>query len=376
MSLVCTCHVGLESVLEKELQSAGITEMEISHGAITIPWTSMRQVYELNFSLRSASRVLLPLFSFDCRSREDLYFACEAFDWRTYFPKNETFAIDAHVRNRAFTNTFYAAQVAKDAVCDRLRKETGRRPSIDTYNPKVQLNLYIGPKEGVVAFDTSGRPLHERGYRQEGAVAPLRENLAAALLMLARYSSEDIFVDPCAGVGTFLIEAALMASNTPPQFLRSDFGFMRHPEFEKPVWEEVKKRALEGRCGLKKDHFFGIEKSKATAAIALHTFRRAGFEKFITFLVGDFRTTELPIAPNLVIANPPYGRRLDEVTALIPLYRALGEFMKAATRKPARGYVLAPFGELDKHLGLHSSHRYEVNNGGIECRFCEFELYE
>jgi putative N6-adenine-specific DNA methylase len=375
MSLVCTCHSGLEPVLEKELMAFGVEEMTTSHGAITIPYTDMKQIYELNFMLRSATRILLPLFDFPCRSKEDLYKAVEAFDWSIYFPKNETFAIDAHVHNKAFTNSFYAAQVAKDAICDRLRRETGTRPSIDTYNPKVQLNLYMDSRGGVMAFDTSGRALHERGYRQEGAVAPLRENLAAALLLLANYSPDVTLLDPCAGVGTFLIEAALIATNTPPQFMRPDFGFMRHPEFQKKEWEALRASRLAGRRPMERDHIFGIEKERKTFIALERTIARAGFRNEIVAICDDFRRASLPKKPNFVIANPPYGRRLEDAAALIPLYRALGEFMKQATQKPARGFVLAPFGDLAKNIGLRSTRRTEVNNGGIECRFMEFELY-
>src|SRR5262249_15308890 len=148
----------------------------------------------------------------------------------------------ANVNHRRLHNSLFAAQVAKDAICDRMRKETGGRPSVQIQHPDVQLNLFIQQQYGLISLDTSKEPLHKRGYRLEAVEAPLQETLAAAILRLARYSKELIFLDPCCGSGTFLIEAALIATQTPPGYLRKEWGFMRHPEYDSSEWLKVRNK--------------------------------------------------------------------------------------------------------------------------------------
>ena len=173
-----------------------------------------------------------------------------------FFKEGATFAIDANVNNRELRNSLFAAQVVKDAICDQMRQRTGRRPSVQVQNPDVQINLFIQQQNGVISFDTSGEPLHKRGYRQESVEAPIQESLAAAILRLARYTKDQILLDPCCGSGTFLIEAALMATNTPPGYLRKYWGFMRHPGYDNAAWLKVRNQIDEKRIPLDPGHIW------------------------------------------------------------------------------------------------------------------------
>lgn len=374
-NLFISCLPGLEEVLGGELEALGYRFTTGRAGVFT-PYEGMDQVYRLNLHLRTASRVLLPLISFRCRDKIDLYKGALSFDWKPWFKGLPTFAIDPFVMSKTLTNSFYAAQVVKDAICDQLREAFGARPSIDSSNPEVGLHLYIFGNQATISFDTSNPPLHQRGYRVEGGIAPLRENLAASLLLLSGYSAEDTLIDPCCGAGTFLIEAAMIASRTPPGINRPFFGFFRHPEFSKEKWQAVKDEAVKNIIPLEQGKFFGIEKSPKAFAILKQTIHKAKFDRWITAANGDFCTQSLPFEPSFVIANPPYGVRLQEIEDLKPLYGHLGDFLKCKTKKPAKGAIFTGSNDLAKCVGLKTSRRHVLSNGGIECRLLTYELYE
>jgi len=370
-----TCITGLEEVLEKEVEALGYKVVRHNSGGVYVDAKSFHDVYRLNYCLRTASRILWPLASFRCYDRESLYEEARKIDWSPFFRPLATFCIDSHVFHRGFSNSLYAAQVVKDAICDQLREKKGTRPSVNTENPTVRFNLFIDEKTATISFDTSGRPLHERGYRKATGDAPIRENLAAALLMLAEYKGEEVFCDPCAGSGTFLIEAAMIATRTPPQFSRHVFGFMLHPDFSDAEWQAMRKEAMKERLPLKKGMIFGIEKNPKTYTFMKQALLTAGYSEKITVIADEFQEAELPAAPNFVITNPPYGERMKDVEDLSVLYRELGDFLKRKTAKPARGFVLSGNAELSKQIGLRSKQKHVVNNGGLDCRLLEYDLF-
>lgn len=372
--LFISCLPGLEEVLGQEVESLGYPFSK-GRAGVFVPYEGMKQIYRLNLHLRTASRVLLPLASFRCYDKNDLYQGALDINWKPWFKNLPTFAIDAFVMHKLLTNSLFAAQVVKDAICDQLKGSVGARPSVDTTHPELGLHLYIIDNTATISFDTSNPPLHQRGYRIEGGTAPLRENLAAGLLMLAGYSAEDALVDPCCGSGTFLIEAALIASKTAPGINRTSFGFFRHPEFSKEEWEAVKGEASKNRVALEPGKFFGIEESPKTFAILKQAIHQSKMDRWISVSQGDFRHMSLPFEPNFVIANPPYGVRLSEMESLAPLYGDLGDFLKRKTKKPAKGAIFTGSLELAKCVGLRTSKRFILSNGGIECRLLTYDLY-
>lgn len=377
MKLFVCCVPSLEPVLENELLKLNFSNLEVGFGGVHVEITDFSQVYLLNLMLRSASRILLPIQTFKCLNKEDLYNGALEIDWLYFFdkPKMPTFAIDFNVQSKAFTNTLFAAQVLKDAICDKIRQKTGARPSVDTEEPEVRINLFIHNNQATVSFDTSGKPLNERGYRRDTGKAPLRESLAAALLLLSNFSKDDVLIDPCAGSGTFLIEAALIATNRPATCLRHNFGFMNHPLFEKEKWQKVRAECMKNTVAIQSGKIIGIEQNPRTFQALEKAVMTAGFEHKITLIKGDFRNVELKTLPNFVITNPPYGKRLQDEDDLAPLYKDLGDFMKKKTQKPARGFILSGNPELSKKIGLKANKRHVVNNGGIDCRLLEFDLY-
>lgn len=372
--LFISCLPGLEEVLGQEVQTLGYT-FKKGRAGVFVPFQDMNQIYRLNLHLRTASRVLLPLAHYKCRNKADLYKGSLAVNWLPFFKDMPTFAIDSFVMHKDLTNSLFAAQVVKDGICDQLKGQTGSRPSVDTSNPELGLHVYIVDDMATISFDTSNPPLHQRGYRVEGGVAPLRENLAASLLMLAGYTAEDTIVDPCCGSGTFLIEAAMIASKTAPGINRSSFGFFRHPDFSQEAWEKVRQEAIKQTVRLEPGKFFGIEESVKAYSILKRAIHQSKFDRWIAVSNGDFRTMELPFEPTFVIANPPYGVRLSEVEELADLYADLGDFLKQKTKKPAKGAIFTGSLDLAKCVGLKTTKRYVLSNGGIDCRLLTFDLY-
>lgn len=375
LTLFVSCASHLEPLLKEELIQLGYPDVNETYRGVFVNNVSFEAIYEINYCSRLASRVLLPMKKFICRNREDLYHNVYNLRWKSYFKRAKTFAIDATADQRIFRSSLFAAQIVKDAVCDQMREETGQRPNVSPYEPDVQLNLFMQGEKAILSFDTSGSALHKREYRQETGEAPLQESLAAALLKIAKYQGDEILFDPCCGSGTILIEAALMASNTPPQFFRKKFGFMHMPEFSEQDWLKVKNQKNSERKALLPGKFFGTEINKNSFRICQANLRAVNLHRDVQIFHTDFRDVELPVQPNFVICNPPYGNRLNQDPSLAGLYRALGDLMKQKTAKPARGFVFTGNLDLAKEVGLAPKQRHVLLNGGIESRLLEFDLY-
>lgn len=373
--LFVTCSQGIEPLLIQELAELGFTDVRESYRGVYVYDKSFNAIFRINYGSRLGGRVLLPIEAFRCFDQKALYKGGRAVDWSLYLPPGKTFAIDANVKHRQLRNSLYAAQVLKDAICDQLKELRGGRPSVNVKNPDVQINLFIHDDQAFISIDTSGVPLHKRGYRQDAGEAPLQESLAAALLKIARYEAQDILFDPCCGSGTLLIEAALIASRTAPGYLRQKWGFMLLPGFSFDEWLKVKTEVDSLRQPIPKNHLFGIDINKNVVRICQGNLRAAGVLKDVLVKQADFREFKPEILPTLIVTNPPHGKRLDSIDALIPLYRSLGDFMKHNVEKPARGFVFTANTPLVKEIGLSAQRRHVLSNSGVDSRYLEFDLY-
>lgn len=373
--LFVSCAPALEPLLIEELKELGLSSLSIGYRGVFVNEWDWSTIYILNYASRLASRVLLPLARFKCFDRRSLYHHAAEIRWSDYFQEDTTFAIDANVQHRELRNSLFAAQVVKDAICDHMRQRTGKRPTVQVQNPDLQIHLFIQQQTAIISFDTSGDPLHKRGYRQESVEAPIQETLAAAILRLAHYTPEKVFLDPCCGSGTLLIEAALMATQTPPGYLRKRWGFMRHPQFDNANWLKVRNQLDSRRIALSSKHVFGIDRSQSAIRACKINLKAAGFSQQIEVQQHDFREYTPSILPDFIVTNPPHGRRLEEEEQLKPLYRSLGDFMKKKTLKPACGYLFTSNLELAKEVGLSAKRRYVLSNGGVDSRLIEFEIY-
>lgn len=374
-SLFVTCSKDLEPLLVEELQEFNIGKITKGFRGAYVDNCSHEAIYRINYCSRLASRVLLPLKQFRCRDARSLYQAAHSIDWKQYLHNNKSFAIDANVQHRNLRNSLFAAQVVKDAICDQFRERTGNRPSVDVKNPDIQLNLFIQQDHATLSFDTSGIPLHKRGYRQESVEAPLRESLAAALLRLAQYRGSEVFCDPCCGSGTLLIEAALIATQTPPGFFRKKWGFMNLSRFSSDLWLKIKNEEDSKKIPLQKGRIFGLDINKNAIHVCKVNLRAVGFHHDIEVAQEDFRLFIPKIKPNFVMTNPPHGLRLGEVEPLRSLYRELGNFCKNNIEKPGRAFIFTGSLELSKEVGLAAKNRHVVDNAGIDSRLLEYDIF-
>jgi putative N6-adenine-specific DNA methylase len=373
--LFVTCGQGLEPLLVDELTQMGFERITAGFRGVYVADTSLEAIYQINYCSRIASRVLLPLHRFRCHDRQMLYRGAETINWLQYIPAGKTFAIDANVSHRELRNSLFAAQVVKDAICDHFRDHSRERPNVNPHSPDIQLNLFIYHDMATLSFDTSGDSLHKRGYRQDSVEAPIRENLAAALLRLAQFRGDEILYDPCCGSGTFLVEAALIASQTAPGFLRRQWGFMSLPNFSQERWLQVKCAVDAKRIALPAHHIFGTDLNKNAVHVSKVNLRAAGFHLSVEVSQRDFREYIPTLTPNFMICNPPHGYRLEETASLKPLYRSLGDWMKQRMAKPSRAFLFTGNLELAKEVGLAATQRHVVDNGGVDSRLLELEIY-
>jgi putative N6-adenine-specific DNA methylase len=370
-----TCVPGLEQVLADEVVALGY-EPVMGKGCVTVHVTSLRDAMFFNLHLRTASRVLWHLFDIKNPTKQRIYEAVFRANWTSFFKNLPTFSIDVpFAAHPDFTNTLYVAQLVKDAICDNLRDACGERPSVDTKDPGILLSVVVDQDKAQVSFDTSGQPLFKRGYRPEGGEAPLKETLAAALLMLAGYKEECFLFDPCCGTGTFLIEAALMATHTAPGLLRDKYGFFLHPQFDFDEWDGLRKEASRMVLPMK-GLISGCEKDAKTYRLLHRAIAKSGFMGAIDTQCTDFQRAVLSKAPTFVITNPPFGIRLSDDPRLMRLYEDLGQLLKQKTHKPATGAVLLSSPIYAKAIGLRSSKKIPVSHGGLECFLYVYDLYD
>jgi len=380
-----TCPRNTEGLLLDELRSLKAVDVREARGGVYFDGT-VEPAYRVCLWSRVASRVLQRLCAVSIESADDLYEAVRSLPWEDHLAPTGTLAVDVTSAVRrgplAQVNTHFLEQRVKDGVVDRFRLRTGARPSVDLIRPDLRVNIHLGVGETVVSLDLSGDALHRRGYRLEGGEAPLKENLAAAILLragwpaLARQGAP--LLDPMCGSGTLLVEGALMAADIAPGLGREHFGFQHRPTFEAAVWQglldEAKERRTDGLLRL--PPLFGLDVQRRAVNTGRANARRAGLAGRIVFEQRELSSLRAPrgtARAGLVVTNPPYGKRLGELSELVPLYETLGERLKAGFS----GWEAAVFTgnpELTSHLGLRA-HRVNVfYNGPIECKLLQFRV--
>ena len=359
--LFVTCPHGFESLLEDELLSLGIPKVFPKFCGVLIP-KNIQNVFITNYESRVATRVLWPLTEFSCSGKEDLYTHCRKINWSSFLNCRKTLAIDANVQHHNLKNSLFAALVVKDAICDFFRDKTGERPSIDTQNPDLQLNLFIQQGKATLYLDTSGAPLHKRGWRTDQTEASIHESLAAALLLLTEYTAEKVLCDPFCGSGTFLIEAAWIATKTPPGILRKKWGFFNLPDFQMTEWKEWKKKKDDLRIPLVKGMIFGADKSRETTEICKKNLAKADLSG-IEVSYNEIAYYKPPKKPNFIITNPPYGKRLETSDLLL---EQIETFLNQYLETNGNVYMLCPetFTPQRKVLA-----EFSFKNGGLPVRF-------
>jgi len=373
---------GMESLLLDELKVLGAGGGRASRSGAFFQG-DLETGYRACLWLRTANRVLLRLAHFRAETPEALYEGVRDIRWIEHIEPDGSLAVDFNASRSKINHTRYGALKVKDAVVDQLREQYGTRPSVDLLRPDIRLNVYLLKDEATLSLDLSGESLHKRGYREEGGPAPLKENLAAAILMRAGWPEiarrGGGLIDPMTGSGTLPIEAALMAGDVAPGLLREYFGFLNWKGHRPEIWERLLEEARKRRAaGLRRlPPIVGYDAdSKAVRNAAAHV-ERAGLRGAV-----HVERRELAVLvphpamkdrPGLVVLNPPYGERLGEVSELRSLYAALG--MRLKTQFSGwRASLLTGNVELGKGMGLRAEKKYSFYNGPLECKLLNFRI--
>ena len=313
------------------------------------------------------------MLKFSAKNENDLYNNIRRYTWENVFSVGDTFSIDAVVNHSPIKHSKYAALKVKDAIVDRFREIFGKRPSVDTENPAIRLHLHIHMTECTVSLDSSGSSLHLRGYRIKTVAAPINEVLAAGLIMLTGWKGEKNFIDPMCGSGTFLIEAVMIAKSIPAGYYRQQYGFQRWKEYDRELWNNVRKNAKAGIKPLK-IKIQGSDLSDRAIRSTRDNLRNAGLHNDVEIRKTGIEESTPSPGDGIAIINPPYGERLLSAD-LFGLYKTIGDsFKRIYTGYEA--WILSSDMDAMKNIGLRPSRKITVFNGKLACRFARYELYE
>ncbi|GAA5316727.1 MAG: bifunctional 23S rRNA (guanine(2069)-N(7))-methyltransferase RlmK/23S rRNA (guanine(2445)-N(2))-methyltransferase RlmL [Candidatus Pelagadaptatus aseana] len=374
MQFFATCPKGMEGLLKTEMEQLGFAEVRETVAGVYFT-TDQRGAYRACLWSRLANKVFLPLGSFPVDSADALYEAARSIDWDDHLSPTGTLLVDFTGTSGAIRNTQFGAVRVKDAVVDFMRDSWGQRPSVAKRNPDLRINARLSRGKVVISIDLSGDSLHRRGYRTRQGAAPLKENLAAAILLRAGWphiaEQGGALIDPMCGSGTILVEAAMMATDCAPGVDRAEFGFERWLNHRNDIWLELRDEALQRyRDGLTRDipEIRGYDQDPRVIQAAQSNITQSGFDDLVRVtckpLKAFVKPTHKVLKPGLMITNPPYGERLGEVEELKSLYRLLGD----KCREELEGWQAAVFTgnpELGKHMGLRARKKYKLFNGPL-----------
>ncbi len=377
-SLFASTARGLEELLKSELEALGAQDCQVVQGGVHFDGDD-RLLYQSLMWSRLASRILLPLGECGVWSDLDLYLGAQAIDWTAMFDSDKTFAVHFSGTSEVIRNSQFGALKVKDAIVDSFTRKNLPRPNVDREQPDIRVNVWLNNDNASIALDLSGDGLHMRGYRQQAGMAPLKENLAAAIVLRSGWQPGTPLLDPMCGSGTLLIEAAMIATDRAPGLHRNHWGFLGWNKHNDELWREVKSDAqVRARRGLQEttSRFYGYDNDSRVLERARANARRAGLEQLMTFTAQDAvkLTNPLPEGPaGTVLSNPPYGERLESEPALIALHSQLGRIMK----QQFGGWSLSLFSaspELLSCLQLRADRQFKAKNGPLDCVQKNYQL--
>ena len=359
---------GLESLLLQELSSLGGKDLKETPGGVAFSGT-WETCYRANLWSRIASRVLWKVGDFQYKNETDLYEAAKAVDWTQYFAVQNKIRVNVTAQKSPLKSLEFATLKVKDAVCDRFREKLGSRPDVDRASPDVRIHVYLEEDKGILYLDTSGDALFKRGWRMDIAEAPIRENLAAGIIMLSGWKFDQPLLDPMCGGGTLLSEAAAMARGRAPGAKRS-FGFEKLRIFDSKLWERIKKeRTIEPV----EPRLYGSDTDPEALQAARRNLGAAGVERWVKLEQSDVLQRAAPESAGVLVANPPYGERIGSAEELAAFYPELGHALKKRFAGWNCFFFTADF-RLAKLIRLQPSRRTPLWNGSLECRLYEFRV--
>lgn len=365
------CPRGLEAVLVDELTHLGASDVEATAGGVAFRGP-LALCYRVNLQSRIASRILLRIAEGSYRDEHDVYDAAKAIRWQDWFTPQQTIKVKVSAHHCPLKSLDFVTLRVKDAVCDRFQFARGKRPTVDTHAPDMLIAVYLDSTTCTFYLDTSGEPLFKRGWRKSAGDAPIRENLAAGILRLARWTPDTLLYDPMCGSGTFVIEAALMARRVAP-------GIGRHFAFEKllscdpRLLNDLRAELQAAELPVEPGLIHAADHSAHAIASIKANLNIAGSGEAVTLRQGDVLQLPAPAEAGLLVTNPPYGHRMGESETLRTFYPQFGDQLK----KHFCGWTVHIFTadmKLPGQLRLAPSRRVPLFNGAIECRLFEFRM--
>jgi len=378
-TILITCSAGLVDYVRQEIEALGYEGGDYHKTGLEIQG-DLCDAMRLNLHLRTAYNVLFLLKQFKCYSPDELYRNVKDLPWEDIISPAGYLSVVGRINTEYVKNSMYANLKVKDAIVDCIAERTGSRPDSGKDKDKVVVQFYWKDNFCRLYLNTSGLKLSDRGYRRMPHKAPLRESLAAAIIMATGYEGGEPLISPMCGSGTLAIEAALIASKRAPGLLRSNYGFMHLKYFDELKWRQMRNDALKksktrgGKAGFKPAPIIATDIDAEAVEAARKNAMTAGVSHLIDFDVCDFAETVIPPEPGIIVMNPEYGLRLGDMEKLSHTYKRIGDFFK---QKCAgyNGYIFTGNPVLSKKVGLRTSRRIEFYNANIECRLLKYELY-
>ncbi len=371
--IVATCAKGISPYLQAEMRALDFPVHTVGEAAVETEGT-LENAMTLNLNLRTAHRVLYLYHTCTATTLDELYRRLVRLSWEEVLDTDGYVCVTSFADTPAIRDGRIVNLKGKDAVADRFRQVSDRRPDSGASRDRTVIHLYWKQNQVLVYLDTSGDSLSKRGYRKIPLQAPMQETLAASVIMAAGWRGEGHFINPMCGSGTLAIEAALVALNRAPGLVRINYGFMHLKGFMPSRWRDMRTRARKAVRKELAEKIVATDVRREAVEAARQNARTAGVDHLIDFDVCDFRETPVPEGGGMIILNPAYGERLGEIAALETVYQRIGDFFKQ--QGPGyRGYIFTGNPALAKKIGLKTKRRIPFYNGEIECRLLEYELY-
>ncbi|WP_153115927.1 THUMP domain-containing class I SAM-dependent RNA methyltransferase [Rhodocyclus tenuis] len=366
-----SCPRGLEPLLAEDLAAAGAIDIQTLPGGAHFrgDWASC---YAANLNSRIATRILWRVAEAAYAREEDVYKLALEVPWPRLFAVERTIRVDITAVKSPLKSLDFTTLRIKDAVCDRFRRETGARPSVDTRAAEVRISGFLTADRCTLYVDTSGAPLHQRGLRQKTVTAPLKENLAAGILRLSGWQPGAPLLDPMCGGGTFLLEAAQLALGIAPG-ARREFGFMRLASFDAGVWNKLLADAHARELPVAPANIYGADRDPVALRAALANLDRADLLDAVELIEADILDLDAPAPAGVMVANPPYGERLSELEELATFYPLLGSALKRSFAG-WNCHIFTADTRMPKLMRLSPSRKTPLYNGALECRLYEFRM--
>lgn len=377
--MVAKTLFGFEEILAKEIRNLG--GGNVKEGVRSVSFEGdIGFMYKANLCLRTAIKIIKPIHSFSVRNENELYKKIYAMDWSEYLSVDTTFAIDTTVKSDNFTHSLYVSQKVKDAIVDKFRDTDGERPNVDVKHPDIRINIHIQKDHCNVSLDSSGRSLHQRGYRISTNKAPINEVLAAGLLLLSGWDGQCDFLDPMCGSGTMLTEAAMIACNIPVNINRKEFAFEKWDDFDEELFGKIVDSSLKKT---REFHYKIVGYDKAPSAVrkSQENIESANLSDYITVDRKNFFDTEKFTENHLhMVFNPPYGERLDRSDLdsdfnVEEFYADIGDTLKQNYPGTDAWFITSNLEAL-KYVGLRPSRKIKVFNSQLESRLAKYVMYE